>query len=236
MGHSPSSVRLGGLIAALSFLSILAAMPAPAFSDLPRTYQVQRLDSPNPLVLGRYSRGMHLAGDVNNDGEEDLAMPNNPPNGQIFLISGETGALLDTVNAPDPSTAGADAGFGAFGNKAGQSRTAPPFNDLGSCPGGVSGVICGNPHGRTGRRRSGSSDGCHRRRCGRHDGRGPRVCHRRSHARHSEARRHPAVGAHSAGADDGIDRLRARDGNRRRPDRMRRQLRRRVLPPRRPGG
>jgi hypothetical protein len=149
MGYSRSSVRsLGELIGVLSFLSISAAAPAAAFAagpGLPRAYQVQRLDSPSPLASGRYSRGMHLAGDVNRDGEEDVAMPHNPPNGQIFLVSGETGALLDTVNAPDPSTAGADAGFGAFGNKAGQSLTAPPFNDLGSCPGGASGQVCGNP-------------------------------------------------------------------------------------------
>lgn len=151
MGYRRPRVRsFGRIIPTLSLIVIIAAVAAPvAAAALPRTYQAQRIDSPSPAVGGQFSLGMNLAGDLNRDGEEDLIIPQVPgfnTDGQLFVFSGETGALLDTVNGPDPSAAGARAQFGLLGNyKVGLSRSAPPFTDLGSCPGGTAGQTCGNP-------------------------------------------------------------------------------------------
>lgn len=143
----PSGLRMIGALAS-AFL-LLALAHAPAFAagpGLPRTYKVQRIDSPGPVLGGLFSLGMNLAGDLNRDGEEDLVIPQVAgfnTDGQLFVFSGENGALLDTVNGPDPSTVGARAQFGLLGNtKVGLSRTAPPFTDLGSCTGGTAGQTC----------------------------------------------------------------------------------------------
>src|SRR4051794_8163215 len=150
MGYCRSYVRnLSGVVALLSLFAILASPALAAGPGLPRTYKGQRLDSPSPTASGQFSLGMNLAGDLNADGEEDLIIPQVPgfnTDGQLFVFSGENGALLDTVNGPDPSAAGAKAQFGLLGNyKVGLSRSAPPFTDLGSCPGGTAGQTCPNP-------------------------------------------------------------------------------------------
>ena len=156
-----TSIRLrGGSIVSLFVCFILAAVfvsPALAVGPgLPRTYEVQRLDSPKPAGGGVFGRGMASAGDLNGDDEDELLLPQqaNSPNddGQVFVISGETGALLDTIVAPDPgnptnATGNNRAGFGSFWvSKIGSNRGAPgSFTDLASCPGGTSGVLCPNP-------------------------------------------------------------------------------------------
>lgn len=141
-------------------LAAVAVATAPAAlavgPGLPRTYQVQRIDSPQPAGGGVFGRGMASAGDLNGDGEDDLLLPqqaNSPNNdGQVFVISGETGTLIDTILAPDPgnptNAAGNNrAGFGSFWtSKIGSNRGAPgAFTDLASCPGGTSGLLCPNP-------------------------------------------------------------------------------------------
>ena len=141
-------LRLAGTLVSGLFLLVVLAQ-SPALAALPRTYSVQRIDSPGPVISGQFSLGMNLAGDLNRDGEEDLIIPQVPgfnTDGQVFVFSGENGALLDTVNGPDPSAVGGRAQFGLLGNtKVGLSRSAPPFTDLGSCPGGTAGQTCGNP-------------------------------------------------------------------------------------------
>jgi len=99
---------------------------------------------------------MASAGDVNGDGEDDLLLPQlagSPgADGQVFVISGETGELVDTLVAPDPdldakpatSTTRLDneANFGfPWVSKVGNNRGAPgSFTDLASCPGGGTGA------------------------------------------------------------------------------------------------
>ena len=149
MTYQSGSRAIGTFVGALATLLLVQAPALAAGPGLPRTYQVQRIDSPNPEISGQFSLGMNLAGDLNRDGDEDLIIPQVPgfnTDGQVFVFSGENGALLDTVNGPDPSTVGGRAQFGLLGNsKVGLSRNAPPFTDLGSCPGGSAGRTCTSP-------------------------------------------------------------------------------------------
>ncbi len=120
-----------------------AALGAPA-SGLPRTYQVQRIDAPNPIGMAGFGGGLVYVGDLNGDGVADFAVgvqagsPGN--NGEVLLFSGKTGALFDTIVAPDGGGLGqASAQFGI------------PFistmPDIGSCPGKTTGQLCTNPIG-----------------------------------------------------------------------------------------
>src|SRR3712207_5635566 len=105
MTNRPGSRTIGALVGALVTVLLVQAPALAAGPGLPRTYQVQRIDSPAPEISGQFSLGMNLAGDVNRDGEEDLIIPQVPgfnTDGQVFVFSGENGALLDTVNGPDP--------------------------------------------------------------------------------------------------------------------------------------
>ena len=64
---------------AAAIASVLAAgcaiagiTAATASADLPRTYDVQRVDSPMPVQNGRFALSMVNVGDVNRDGEDDV--------------------------------------------------------------------------------------------------------------------------------------------------------------------
>ncbi len=137
---------------------VAAAAPTSAVADgpgLPRTYAVRSINSPMATANGVFGRSLAGAGDVNRDGKDDLLVSqqaNSPGNeGEVFVINGATGALIDTLVAPDPgnptnATGNSKAGFGSFQvSKIGSSRGAPgTFTDLASCPGGTSGVLCPN--------------------------------------------------------------------------------------------
>ncbi len=136
-------VRMGmvGFVVGLVALTIAAS----ATAALPRTYQVQRVDSPNPQTNGIFGQGLVGHSDLNGDGRDDVLVPQpaTGPNsdGQLFVLSGATGGLLDTINAPDPGnprniTGNARAGFGLF---------TSTVKDLGSCPGGSAGANCDAP-------------------------------------------------------------------------------------------
>ena len=143
--------RVGGLLGGL--IIFLIVVPTPAFAvgpGLPHTYDVQRIASPRPALGGTFGQGMASAGDVNRDGEDDLLLPQqaNSPNddGQVFVISGATGALIDTIVSPDPGGTGDRAQLGSFWtSRIGANRTSAPFSDIGSCPGGSSGQLCTLP-------------------------------------------------------------------------------------------
>ena len=126
-------------VAALGLL--LGVMAAPASAALPRTYQVQKVDSPAPGVNGNFGRALAVVGDVNGDGEQDLLVGNDKHGsraGQVFVISGEDGSLIRELQRPDTDTVGTGrpSGFGAAVGKIGVNQAAGPFNDVGSCPGG----------------------------------------------------------------------------------------------------
>ena len=130
-------------LAACSALTccIAGALAASAFGALPRTYTVQRVDSPLPASAAGFGGGLAAIGDLDGDGRDDFATGQNAGspggNGQVFFFSGATGAVLDTIVAPDPGGAGSAALFGI------------PFTDrlpdIGGCPGRTSGQLCTNP-------------------------------------------------------------------------------------------
>ena len=125
--------------------AILAALvlAAPAGAALPRTYEVQRIDSPNPSVGGDFGIAVVNGGDLNGDGEDDVVVGTDEhggSTGQIFVISGSDGSTIRTINAPD--TAGDTGTLTSFGSFVGK------LPDIASCSGGTPGVQCpNNPSG-----------------------------------------------------------------------------------------
>lgn len=150
-----SRLRCAGTVAgALALLGAVTASPVLAVGiGLPRTYQVQPVDTPNPFLGSSFGQALINAGDVDRDGEDDVIVSQSPsgntsPEGQLFLFSGETGRLIDAITAPDsgnPGPGNNPANFGfPFVEKIGLSRSSAPFTDLGSCPGGRTSVTCPN--------------------------------------------------------------------------------------------
>jgi hypothetical protein len=130
----PSLTRL-----LLLLVPVLALGAAPALADLPRTYQVQRIDSPSPTIGGNFGIAMVNAGDVNGDGEADILVGTDEhggDEGQVFLISGEDGSTIRTIDAPDPDAGGPGDMKSSFGSFVGK------ISDIGSCPTGTSGQTC----------------------------------------------------------------------------------------------
>ena len=123
---------------------VLAALVAgPASADLPRTYQVQRVDGPLATAGAGFGGGLAAVGDLNGDSEDDFALGQGAGSpggaGQVFVFSGDTGQLLDTIVAPDPGGAGSNSLFGVpFVDK---------MPDIGSCAGRTTGQLCTNPIG-----------------------------------------------------------------------------------------
>lgn len=120
---------LSGLtIAAL--LTIL--LTATAQADLPRTYQVQRIENPTPAINERFGDGLVNGGDVNGDGEEDLLVgidEHATITGEVFVFSGADGSLIRRIPAPDPDPGGAGDNPDAFGTFVGK------IADIVACPG-----------------------------------------------------------------------------------------------------
>ncbi len=123
---------------------LLGAAAAPAPADLPRTYQVQRVDPPLPTVNGRFALALTNVGDVDADGRDDILTGTDkhgtlPGTGQVTVISGADGSVLRNYAQPDIDPGGAPdrrpAGFGAAVGK---------LADIGSCPGfaGAPGALC----------------------------------------------------------------------------------------------
>src|SRR5215212_8605984 len=130
---------------AVTALATAAALvlAAPAGAALPRTYQVQRVDSPNPTVGGDFGIALVNGGDLDGDGKDDIVVGTDEhggSTGQIFVMSGADGSLIRTVNAPD--TAGDTGTLTSFGSFVGK------LPDIASCSGGTSGQQCpNNPSG-----------------------------------------------------------------------------------------
>src|SRR5919199_756513 len=124
------------LVSAFSLFAGITA--AGAAAALPRTYSVQRVDSPNPTVGGDFGIGFVNTGDVNHDGKDDILVGTDEHGGgpgQVFVISGADGSTIRTLNAPDPGGSGTPSSFGSYVGK---------LADIGSCPGGTAGATCPN--------------------------------------------------------------------------------------------
>jgi len=141
MSASRFAVVAAGPIAAL-------VLAAPAGAALPRTYQVQRVDSPNPTVGGDFGIALVDGGDLSGYGKDDVIVGTDEhggSTGQIFLLSGADGSTIRTINAPD--TAGDTGTLTSFGSFVGK------LPDIASCSGGTAGQQCpnnptGGPDGR----------------------------------------------------------------------------------------
>ncbi len=126
-----------GLVLTIGWMLVVGGVAA-AGPGLPRTYQVQRVDSPMPAANGNFGLATVSAGDVDRDGKDDLLVGTDEHGGSVspvFVISGATGATIRVIPAPDAGGAGSAAGFGTYVGK---------LPDLGSCPGGTPGVTCPN--------------------------------------------------------------------------------------------
>ena len=124
----------------LSTVALAAMLAVPqAQAKLPRTYQVQRVDSPTPTIGGNFGIAFVNGGDLNGDGKADLIVGTDEhggSSGTIFEISGADGATIRAISSPDPDGNGTKASFGSY---------VGSLADIGSCAGGTSGVLCGLP-------------------------------------------------------------------------------------------
>src|SRR5215207_10526764 len=138
--RNPMIARIRPLltVALLSAVAVLVAVAAPAaFAALPAGYDVQRIDSPNITAGGDFGIAMVSLGDLNGDGEQDIVIGTDEHGGsvgQIFVLSGEDGSTIRTINAPDTGGTGTLESFGSY---------VGDLADLGSCAGGSPGATCG---------------------------------------------------------------------------------------------
>jgi Ca2+-binding RTX toxin-like protein len=97
---------------------------------MPRTYSIQRVDSPQPRAGGSFGWGISSA-DLTGDGKLDLlvAQSQDASSSQVFVFNGATGAHIDTITPPElnPDTNPDPALSFVY------VETMP---DIGSCPGG----------------------------------------------------------------------------------------------------
>jgi Ca2+-binding RTX toxin-like protein len=116
-------------IAALAILVPGAVAQAQA-PGMPRTYSVQRVDSPLPRPGGSFGWGITSA-DLTGDNKPDLlvAQSQDATSSQVFVFDGASGAHIDTITPPELNPdANPDPALSFV-----YVETMP---DIGSCPGG----------------------------------------------------------------------------------------------------
>src|SRR5215213_1002963 len=108
--------RLSAIVVPLA-LAAIGAAPALAAPGLPRGYQVQRVDSPNPSAGGDFGIGFVNTGDVNGDARADILVGTDEHGGgpgQVFVMSGNDGTALRTISAPDAGGSWTPSIFGGY--------------------------------------------------------------------------------------------------------------------------
>ena len=137
------------LTGAVLLLLLAVASASAQAPGLPRTYDVQRIDSPNPTGGGAFGWGTTSA-DLTGDGKHELlvAQAQTGP-GQVFVFDGATGRHIDTIDPPEKNPLNPTAN-----NPDGVESEEFAFvyvevmPDVGSCPGGDGpdpGKICDAP-------------------------------------------------------------------------------------------
>jgi len=122
-----------GLCVAVAVLAAGATTALAQQPGLPRTYDAQRIDSPNPIGGAAFGWGISSA-DLTGDGKLDLlvAQSQNLP-GQVFVYDGATGQNIDTINPPERNPANAN---GSIPNEELSFVYVETMPDIGSCNGG----------------------------------------------------------------------------------------------------
>src|SRR5262245_29923611 len=128
--------RIGGLAVASCTLALIAAPSAGA--ALAGDYAAAPTDDPAPAnAADHFGANIVNAGDVNNDGRDDLmvGVPDAPGSlpglsGKVVFVDGQTGGIIATVRQPSTDTlishVGASTAFGA---------QVVTIGDIGSCSG-----------------------------------------------------------------------------------------------------
>ena len=130
MRHSVRVVLATAIVAAALAAGAAAAHGAPG---LPRSYDVQRVDSPSPTANGRFGVALVNVGDINGDGRADVLTGTDKHGtvlgqNQVAVISGANGAILRSYALPDVDVAAAGERPSGFGN------AITRMDDIGSCP------------------------------------------------------------------------------------------------------
>src|SRR3954451_1731345 len=118
---------IGVVVLAVLMPGAVAQASAPG---MPRTYSVQRVDSPLPRAGGSFGWGISSA-DLTGDDKPDLlvAQSQDANSSQVFVFNGATGAHIDTITPPELNPdANPDPALSFV-----YVETMP---DIGSCPGG----------------------------------------------------------------------------------------------------
>lgn len=124
---------MGGVALALVMSGAVAQAQS---AGLPRTYSVQRIDSPQPRPGGSFGWGITSA-DLTGDDKPDLlvAQSQDATNSRVFVFDGASGAHIDTIAPPElnPSAPSQDLTV----DPALSFVYVETMPDLGSCPSGA---------------------------------------------------------------------------------------------------
>jgi hypothetical protein len=128
-------------LCSIGAVALPLVLASPAVGALPRTYAVQAIDNPTPSLGDRFGDGLVNGGDVDGDGEDDILVgidEHGTVEGEVFVFSGENGALIRRIPPPDPDSGGSGDNPAAFGTFVGR------IADVGGCPGftGSPGADC----------------------------------------------------------------------------------------------
>lgn len=110
--------------------------PAHAAVGLPRGYDIQLIENPDPDIGDQFGDAFWNAGDIDGDGEDDLIVgidEHGAIEGFVYIFNGADGSLIREIPLPDAPAGGRAFAWGNYISK---------IPDLGSCAGGANGETC----------------------------------------------------------------------------------------------
>jgi hypothetical protein len=123
---------------------------APAFAKLPRTYQVTRIDNPDPHTNDKFGENMvNAGGDIDSDDHDDMLVGigrGGGIKGRLLVLNGVNGSVIREIPAPSDDVDGdgveIENGTGDPDAPSGFGAAIGTIADIGTCPGGEPGVNC----------------------------------------------------------------------------------------------